>query len=397
MATTIDDTGLTRDRLDHIIADEVAAYQGIYGADIDVGPTSVDGQVIGIEAEAKSDLGQLLEAVFLGRSPAGARGAQLARIAKLVGIAKKAASFSTADVLHLGTPGTIIPNGSLIDTTDEPPQHFQTQGDVTIGGGGSVAGSVMAVVTGPIPASAGSITNLKTVISGWDSTSNALAAVAGTNAETDGALRNRIFASVAIPSQSLLDGIYAAIVNAPNVAGAIVFENRLDVPVARAGGADLPPNSIQAIVDGGDPVDIAQAIWTKASTGATLVGAVSQAVVDSQGFSQIILFDRPTEVDVWAIIAIQAAPGVPVSSDTQTAIKLALSDFGNSAAKIGSPIIWADCFDPIMAVIRASAGPPRLLSLKLGLAPAPTLQADIVVHFAEKPAWDISRISFVLT
>ncbi len=396
MATTIDDTGLTVDRLDQILADLVAGYEGIYGVGIDVGPSSVDGQVVGIESEAKADQIQLLEAVFLGRSPSGARGAQLARIARLVGITKKAASYSTADVLHLGTPGTLIPDGSLIDTTDEPPQHFQTVGDATIGGGGSIAGSVRATVTGPVFAGANSITNLKTVISGWSSTTNALPATQGSNMETDGALRLRIAASVAIPSQSLLDGIYASIVNVTNVADAIVFENRLDTPVARAGGSDLPPHSIQAIVDGGAQVDIAQAIWTKASAGVTLVGAVAQAVVDSQGFSQIILFDRPSSVTVYAIIAIQAV-GAPISSDTQTAIKLALVDFGNSTAKIGLPIIWADCFDPIMAIIRASAGPPRLLSLKLGLAPAPTLQADVVVNFADKPSWDVARVSFVIT
>ncbi len=396
MATTIDDTGLTVDRLDQILADLVAGYEGIYGVGIDVGPSSVDGQVVGTESEAKADLTQLLEAVFLGRSPSGARGAQLARIARLVGITKKAASYSTADVLHLGTPGTLIPDGSLIDTTDEPPQHFQTVGDATIGGGGSIAGSVRATVTGPVFAGENSITDLKTVISGWSSTTNALPADQGKNMETDGALRLRIAASVAIPSQSLLDGIYASIVNVTNVADAIVFENRLDTPVARAGGSDLPPHSIQAIVDGGAQVDIAQAIWTKASAGVTLVGAVAQAVVDSQGFSQIILFDRPSSVPVYAIIAIQAV-GAPISSDTQTAIKLALVDFGNSTAKIGLPIIWADCFDPIMAIIRASAGPPRLLSLKLGLAPTPTLQADVVVNFADKPSWDVARVSFVIT
>ena len=145
--SSIDATGFIRDRLDTLVANLQAGYRSIYGQDIDVDTDSEDGQLSVIFAEAKSEVLQLLEMVIAARSPAGATGAMLSRLVLLNSIQRNEASYSTANVTYGGTPGTIIPAGSLVDTTATPPAHFQTVNDVTLGLDGTATGTVRATTS----------------------------------------------------------------------------------------------------------------------------------------------------------------------------------------------------------------------------------------------------------
>lgn len=397
MTTKIDETGLHRDRLDVIFENFKAKWRSIYGDGIDVGTTSTDGQALGANAEATDVIGQLLEDVFLSRSPSNARGAQLSRLVQLNGITRKEASYSTASITVTGTPGTLIPAGSLIDTTSTPSAHFKTVNDITLASDGTGGGTVQATTTGAVQADTGAISVIKTVVSGWATASNPTPAIIGSDRETDAALRVRRALSVALPSRSLVDGIYAALTNIPGVSEAKVHENKTGFPIVRAGGDPLPPNSIQAIVAGGADADIAKAIWVHASAGVTLVGATSQVVVDSQGVGQIIKFDRPQSALVYARVFLRISLGVTLTQSTIDLIKTTLVNYGNSVSHIGKPVTYGSLFAPVDAALTAAfGGDPNAVSVflfNLGLTPPGLIQTDMAIPFNAKAVWDVSRVT----
>jgi uncharacterized phage protein gp47/JayE len=384
MSVTIDDTGFHRDRLDQIVADLTASFQSIYGSDIDVSPDSPDGQLIGILAEMVSDAQQMAESVYNALAPAGATGAALARLALLNGVIRKPAQFSTSSVSLTGTPGTVVPAGSLIGSSDvNNPATFATDSTLTIGSTGVVIGTATATTPGPINAAAGTLTKVQTVINGWVAVTNTSAASPGTLAETDPALRVRRAQSVALPSQGITDGMFAALLQVANVTAVAVYENFLDTPISMHGGGTLAPHAIQAIVEGGDPIDIATTIWNEKSQGVTLVGAQTQAITDSQGTSQTIRFDRPTEADIFVTVQLTQAVG----SATKTAIINAIVAFGQANAAIGKDIIWSQLFIPINSIPGLSVN-----SVFLGLAASPTAQVNLTIPFNALPTWNAANI-----
>ena len=397
-STTIDSLGIHRVRLDQRLADFVAAFKAIFGADINVDPDTIDGQFLGIVSEMASDADSLLEQIYLARSPSSAVGADLSRIVQLIGIKRNVASYSTATVTFSGLAGTAIPDGSLIDTTDTPPAHFQTIGDVTLDGAGSATGTVRATTTGPVFAAAGTISAIKTVISGWNSVTNAASVNLGSNQETDAALRVRRAASVAITSKGIIDGIYAALANIQGVSEAVVFENKTGSPIARPGSTDLPPNAIQCVVVGGLDAEIAAAIWAKASAGVTLVGATTVGVTDAQGIVQTIRFDRPTDVAASAVVFLHAYGGTPVTDALSAALKKALVDYGNAQARIGAKIIWANYLGPLVDVLKPLNGAITFASLSITTSyGSATLFGDLALPFTSRTSWDVGRVSVAVS
>ncbi len=390
MATIIDASGFSRDRLDVIKANVDAAMQAIYGDDMDLGPSSPDGQYTAITAEAADTVGQLAEDDFNARSPANASGAALSRLVRLNGITRNPATYSTADGVHTGTPGTVIPDGALIDTTDEPAGHFQTVGAVTIGAGGTVAGTVRGTTTGPVFGSAGSITVLKTVISGWTAFSNTADVNLGSDIETDAALRVRRDASVAITGRAVIDSLYAALANIHGVTDVAVFENKTGSPIPRTGASDLPPNAIQVVVRGGLDADIAAAIWAKASGGATLVGGTAVNVVDAQGIGQTVKYDRPTDLLIHGIVSITyPSNGPPPTAAQRDAVAAAFVAQGRSTAKTGARIQIGQFYAAVYAVLT----PPYGVFYTSINVDGSLHVYDLSIPFSSFPTYDVAAVT----
>lgn len=363
------------------------AYQGIYGSTVDVSPDSPDGQWLGTLSETVNDFEQLLLTLYNGRSPAGAIGAGLSRLVMLNGIARKAAQFSTAPITLSGTPGTVIAAGKLIASLSDPTiPPFATAASYTIGGGGTITGNAICTVAGPTNAASGDLTVIQTSVPGWTNVTNTSPATPGILLEQDPALRARRMLSVAIPSQSMLDGLYAALANLPGVSQAAVYEN----PTGATDSKGLPPHSIQCIVDGGVNADIANAIWTKASMGATKVGAVSATVTDAQGNPQTQNWDVPIFTDVYVTVKLSAPAGsVPGWTPNATQIALiqgALFAYGQAIARIGQNIVWGNLFTPINSLgIVGGVGQPSVIDVFLDDAPSPTLEEDLVIPYNSLP------------
>lgn len=396
-APYIDDTGFHAFGLANWQAQLEALWQTAFGSAIDLSATGPDGQLIGGLTGFFTDLEQLLELEYLARSPSGARGAGLSRLVELNGIARKAAQFSTAPVTLNGTPGTVIASGSLVGSNvDSTKPPWATTTTLTIGGGGTVTGTVQCTVSGPVSANGSppELTVILTVISGWTSVTNTSAAAPGLQVEADPALRARRAASVAMPSQALSDGLEAALLNLAGVTDAVVYLNN----TGATDGKGLPAHSVNAIVLGGSASDIANTIWVKSSMGVTKVGVQTFTIVDTQGNPQLMQWDVPTDLDAYITIKLDRTPTniAYIQAQFGAAIVAYYSVDGDLPARIGQNIFWADILTPVNALgLTGRQGLPSITNVFLGSAPTPVTQADLVVLYNQLAVLDTSRILVV--
>lgn len=383
--TAVTSTGFQRTRLDERLAELQDAMRAIFGPDINLDPDTIDGQTIGIFAEAISNLDQLAEDCYQSFNPQSAAGLALSRLVQLNGIRRIAGAYSTATIRAVGTAGTIIPAGSLVSSPTTG-ITFSTIADATIPSAGQIDVAAKAVEIGVKLAPAGTLTKIDTPIYGWQTATNPTDATPGREEESDFALRLRRAASTATPSQSVLDGIYGAIANIPDVLQCRVFENDLGTTDSRG----LPAHSIYCVVEGGANADIADAIWKRKPTGTTMVGTVSQSVTDSQGNPHSIKFSRPGSTNVYVVVNLTTRSGWP--TDGAQRIKDALVAWALAEQQIGEELIHSRLFSPINSVPGFAVD-----SLYIGTSAAPTGTANIVVPFDGLARLDSSRITVNVT
>jgi len=382
--TQVTATGFDRTRLDERLADLKAKIQAIFGIDINLDADTLDGQAVGIFAEAISNLDQLSEDVYHSFNPQSAIGIGLSRLVQLNGIRRQAGKFSTVTLRCSGTVGTAIPAQSLAKSQSTG-VTFATNVDAVIGAGGYVDVAATATVMGVLTAPINTVTKIETPIYGWQTVTNQAAAILGANEETDEQLRLRRRASTTTPAQSLVESLYGALANIVGVTQVLVLENTLDVD----DGNGLPPHSIYCVVQGGAQQTILDTIFLKKSTGATLFGATSGTVTDAMGGVHTVKFGRPAAVPIYIDITLSTRPGWP--SDGDVRIKNAIVAWALINQLIGQPVIHSRLFDPINSV------PGHSVSLlEIGTAPAPTGVVDISIPFDQLATFDVANISVTI-
>lgn len=100
-----------------IVQDIITGYfQQIYGSYAYLDPDSKDGQMVTLVALAIYDANHTAISGYRSFSPASVLGDALTSNVKINGITSRAATNSTVDLLLTGTVGTIINNGSVLDT-----------------------------------------------------------------------------------------------------------------------------------------------------------------------------------------------------------------------------------------------------------------------------------------
>jgi len=147
---------------------------------------------------------------------------------------------------------------------------------------------------GPTAAPQRSATEIETPVFGLDATINPESGIVGRNRETDNELRIRRELEIQSAGAATVGAIQSALANVENVQAAIVFYNNSSI-------TDLdgrPPHSIEAVVQGGDQVDIAQTLFETVAAGIGFFGDVTQNAIDSEGFTHVTKFSRPTDVEL---------------------------------------------------------------------------------------------------
>src|SRR6185312_13944043 len=200
----------------------ISEFQGTYGQTVDLGTDSADYQDISIRALQASDTAQACQIVYLSFNPLTATGGALDLLGKLIGAARKAATFSTVQLTISGTAAAVITNGVAQDVNGN---YWSLPSSVTIGSGGTVSITATAQLLGNINATPGQVSVIATPTAGWTSVTNPAAAIAGQPVEPDSQYRARLLISQAQPSETLTAGTAARIAALSGVTRSRVYEN----------------------------------------------------------------------------------------------------------------------------------------------------------------------------
>ena len=383
IAPYIDETGLHIPSYQDIVDDMVEGAKAIFGEDIYLGNDSADYQLISTFALKQYDTLQAIQYAYNSRSPATASGAALDAVVKLNGIKRKAAGYSTCDVKITGTPYTQISNGGI---TDKNKILWDLPKSVVIPTSGTVVVTATCSVAGGISVAVGDLSEIATPTYGWVSVTNEGIATLGVPQETDEELRIRQTKSVAIPSQTLLEGTLGSIMAVPNVKRAAVYENDTNSASVSAGNPyGLPAHSITCVVDGGESELIAAAILYHKGVGCYTNGDI-EVELETPNYTNVVRFSRPTDVTVEVAITLIPYHGFATSIEDE--IKRAVADYLNSLG-IGRDVSLSMLISVAMRC-NADLNSPTFGISTLTINDA---SADLSIDYDEIPVGDIDEIT----
>lgn len=297
MPNIIDANGLQVKTLDEVTLSLTDAFKAIYGADINVGPNSPDGQMIGIFAQNIVDILEVLVQVYNSFFIDAAFGTTLDERVAMSGIARKQGTYTQAyvvvtvsEALTLTGQDALIsdPNAVVFTVADDAGNQFQLATTYVFGGAGSQSLLFKSVVIGQIQTTANTIQTIFTAQLGVTSVNNPTTAsdVEGLPEETDPQLKIRRANTFYLQSVGPADAIRAALLEVPDISDSYVVENDTGGTVNT-----VPAHSIWVIVTGGTPTEIAQVIYTKKAPGCGMKGSNSAIVVRPQGNSFTAYWD----------------------------------------------------------------------------------------------------------
>lgn len=406
------------------------------------------GRIIDVVASREDKLWQALQGVYDSRTPKGALGVPLDDLCSITGTVREVATKGTVTLRVVGTTGSSVPMGFTAAVTGTGTRWLVTTGgavatvpawvtltpyalgavvtkgsnvyEATTGGtsgasgpsgtGSSIAdGTVVwrflgagtgkvdlpaeAEETGPLPASAGTITDIITPVAGVSAVTNPEDAVMGRAREDDPTLRIRREDELRGPGTGAPDAIRARLIKVDDVTAVTIFENTGDV----TDGDGLPPHSLEAVVQGGVNADIALALWRAKPAGIYTHGTVSEVVQDAAGHNQTVRFTRPSELAIYVSLTVEkgvAWPSDQADEDTLVAdIKASVASY-NDTLSLGERVIRNFIFG--LARVAGDEVIADIPVLTLGTAPSPVGTTNIQPAARELARLDTSRVVVTL-
>lgn len=368
-------------RLDEIVTRMDAGMRAIYGSDINTDPDSPDGQMIGIFSEALADLEELSGEMWRQMDPDYASGPNLDRIVAFAGVRRELSVPSLLrSVILGGSPGIPIPADSMV--YDQSEEFWRSLRMVVLDANGSARVDFQSVDSGAFAVGSNVELTIASGVTGWHSAVTSTASVLGTNEETDPDLRARFYVSrerTADDDRAALEGNLRAL---NGVDDAVVYENwgeEID-----ADGVN--PHSINAVIDGGNPEEIANIILRLKPAGTGMQGATIIYIIDQYFRSRPIYFDRPTQDMVYVYAEVRRRANFTDINEEGIKKKLAAQRF-----KIGEPVIRTELYGVMYQV------PGFVVStLRIGLDPAHLAEADIQPGPREICVFDVANIEIVV-
>ncbi len=387
VAAVVTSAGISAPNYAAILAYLQQQYQGIFGADVYLGNDSQDGQFLGIIASAINDVNAAAVAVYNAFSPSTAQGAGLSSVVKINGIERLVPAYSTAQVTIVGIPEFTVTNGQCVDVNNNvwalPPS-------VTFPAGGSMVVTATCTTLGAIAAAAGAINAIQTPMYGWTSVTNAAAATPGAPVETDGALRVRQGSSVELPSQTIFEGIVAAIQNITGVTRAQGYENNTNA----ADSNGIPAGNLAFIVEGGAQASILGAIASKIAPGTPTYGTTSATVIDAKGSSRLLSYSISAASSIGVAITIKQLTGW--TPEIETAISTAIVNY-LMALPIGAIVSYTELFVPAYSALAQYPGTYRITAMTINSNGGAFGTTDIAIPYNGAATCAAGNIAFTLT
>lgn len=380
----IDASGYHYPTYNDIRDDMIDHFRQIYGQDIYLGNDSQDYQMISIFALKIYDTFQAVELDYNNRSPKTAIGTALDALVKINGLSRKKASYSTVQVTLTGNPGTRIISGLVRDVNDV---QWKLPYRVDIDTTGHATATATCAKIGAVGAPAGTVTGIVTPMKGWVSVTNKEQAVLGQPVETDEQLRARQTISVANPSQAIIESTKGAIAAVSGVTRYSVLEN--DTNITDSNG--IPGHSISAIVEGGNDMDIAKAIYMRKSPGCGTYGTTTVPVLNTENVSTNIKFFRPIYKKVAVQVRVKKLTGY--TKEVEAAIINYVKYYLQILA-IGQSVylssIWAVAARAIADITNPTFS---VVEVKLGIAGSNPTVANIPISFNQVAQYNFCTVT----
>lgn len=135
MSFGLTDDGFVIKRLTDIKSEIETALREALGNGINLLPTELLGQIVGIMSEREALIWELAQAVYNSQYPDTANGVSLDNVAAITGIKRLEATKGTGEGIAYGTLATVIPAGSVISVNGDSTARFVTMTDNTIAAG----------------------------------------------------------------------------------------------------------------------------------------------------------------------------------------------------------------------------------------------------------------------
>jgi uncharacterized phage protein gp47/JayE len=324
----------------------------------DFSPESPDGQLISIMgvliAEAWTELGL----VYNSYNPNTASGQAIRNIGQISGVTKSIANYSSATVQLTGVEDTVVPAGVL--ATSDDGDEFRTEFSAVI----PSSVNAVAVLAGPVPVPAGTITTVETEIVGWNGVAQAEDGVEGFLAQSDVAFRNYRNRAVMFPSESVADSLLAKLLQLGDI--------QVDIQ-NNDGSVDLldgtPPQHIHVTVTETAATDeeIADVMLRYKSFGTPTFGSTAVVVEDTQGNEHTINFTRATPANIEIDLDVTF-----LSEDFAGAVPSITAALVNdiNALLAGEDVVWSRLFASITPYGTAQVNVLNIGRLGDTLAPA---------------------------
>lgn len=387
----LDRNGFKRKNYAEIYAEMEVKAREAFGDDINMSERSPLGILIRLFSWALAKVWELAEKVYNSGFVTKAEGVQLDNLTPFFNTKRNTEQAAVVELAFTGTPGYTITAGKQYTTPNDI--YFVLTEDVTLSAGGSGTGQAVCMdvgVVGNVPANTITVqaepdTDVLTV-------NNPKSSEGGRDYETDVELLNRLLDSSAGIGSGTANAIRAAVLEVSGVRAATVVENYENVTV---GGDD--PKSIHVYVLGGDPNDIAEAIFSKKAAGIKPMGSQVVTVTDNSGESQIIRFDFAIEVQIFVEVEVTTTVAFPVDGVPRVKdeiVKLIGGTASDGTLYVGSQM-GEDVF--ISQLTRAVFAIPGIVdaSIKIGKTTGTLGTSNIVIQANEVAQTSPSKVTVI--
>lgn len=313
---TITDKGITTETLPEIQGRLESRFREIYGQDINLDPSTPDGQWLGVISQELANCNEVISGIVRMLNPYTSTGRWLTDRALYAGLVRKGAQYSRVDSLIVtGSKGVVLPSGMVM--RDSSGNKWVTERQYKLNDLGSAEISARSQELGIFELSTGDTLDTESLIVGIDKITVSKKSVNGNEEETDGELLIRFMKSHAINNEDDRAGIQAAVSALPDVKECVVYENFTGATDEKG----VPPHSVNVVVVGGDSKDIAKTIIRKKKGGCGMMGDVYESVMVSD-LQRTARFDRAEEKKITVKVTVKRIqPGIDYQEETtKTAI-----------------------------------------------------------------------------
>lgn len=347
-------------------------YQTALGLEVSLEDATPQGRMIDIETDARSGVienNALIANLFNIRM---AYGLALDALGANFGLERQAATSSRVTATVTGVENTVIPAGSQAAT--ESGDIFYAENNITIPAAGTITATFLSLEKGAVPCAVGSLTKIIDGTLGWETITNADAALLGQAKESDASFKDKFDNNGLFTGASILEDYKNELSKVENVISSFVYDNGSNTTITYD-TVSIAPHSVYACVDGGTDAAVAYALFRRKSAGSGWAGTgVTQTVQDSvYGVNYTVKFDRPTQVTIYYEVEFDV--GTSSASDPEEAISDAILEYTNTL-KVGDDVLPLQV---AYAVNQAVSG-IRLTSLKLGTTQGSLSTTDVTIH-----------------